>query len=73
MAVSSTARESWPDERKQTFDVKLAAFRKDAASAHPGRARDKVYRAMTRYLQGVAIRDEVTANDCKLAGTPGLP
>ena len=73
VAVSFTARESWSDERKQAFDVKLAAFRKDVASAHPGHARDKVYRAMTRYLQGVAIRDEVTANDRKLAGTRGMP
>ncbi len=73
VAVSFTERESWSDERKQAFDVKLAAFRKDAANAHPGRARDKVYRAMTRYLQGVAIRDEVTANDRKLAGTRGMP
>jgi hypothetical protein len=73
VAVSFTARDSWSDERKQAFDVKLAAFRKDAATAAPGHARDKVYRAMTRYLQGVAIRDEVTANDRKLAGTRGLP
>jgi hypothetical protein len=72
VAPCMTAREHWADDRKAAFDAKLAAFRKDAAT-HEGRARDKVYRAMRSYLQGVAIRDEVTANDRKLAGTRGLP
>jgi hypothetical protein len=67
-----TARAGWSDDRRVAFDTKLAGFRKDAAAAQ-GRDRDKVYREMRRYLHGVAIRDEVTANDRKLAGTRGLP
>ena len=72
VSTCMTARASWTDDRKAVFDAKLAGFRKSAATAN-GRARDKVYRDMRSYLQGVAIRDEVTANDRRLAGTRGLP
>ncbi|HEY1814658.1 MAG TPA: zf-HC2 domain-containing protein [Kofleriaceae bacterium] len=66
-------RDSWTDDRKAVFDSKLAAFRKDAVAAPTDRARDKIYRQMRSYLQDVAIRDVVTANDRKLAGTRGAP
>jgi Putative zinc-finger len=66
-------RESWSADRKVAFDAKLASFRKEAAAAQTSRERDKVYRSMRHYLHGVAIRDEVTANDRKLAATRGLP
>jgi hypothetical protein len=71
--VALTSRTQWSDDRKQVFDTKLAAFRHDIASAHDARPRNRAYRSMIRYLQGVAIRDEVTANDRKLAGTRGMP
>lgn len=65
-------RAAWTDDRKAVFDAKLAAFRKQAAAAN-GRARDRIYLDMRSYLHGVAIRDEVTANDRKFAATRGLP
>ncbi len=65
------ARENWPDDHKQVFDAKLAAFKTELAAAPEGRGRDKVYRAMTRYLQNAAIRDEVSATS--LADTKGAP
>jgi Putative zinc-finger len=73
VSTALAERESWADDRKAAFDVRLASFRKDAAAAPTSRARDKVYREMRDYLQGVAIRNVVTANDRKLAATRGLP
>lgn len=66
-----TARANWPDDHKQAFDTKLAAFKAELAAAPEGRGRDKVYRSMIRYLQNAAIRDEVSATS--LAGTRGAP
>jgi hypothetical protein len=71
--VALSSRSQWSDDRKQVFDTKLAALRRDVANAHDARPRNKAYRSMIRYLQGVAIRDEITANDRKLAGTRGMP
>jgi hypothetical protein len=65
------ARANWPDDHKQVFDTKLAAFNKDLAAAPEGRGRDKVYRAMIKYLQNAAIRDEVSGTS--LAATRGAP
>jgi anti-sigma factor RsiW len=66
-----TARANWPDDHKQAFDAKLAGFKTELAAAPEGRGRDKVYRAMIRYLQNAAIRDEVAATS--LADTRGAP
>ena len=66
--LARAARAQWPDDRKLAFDGKLAGFERELAAAADGRPRQKVYRAMIRYLQGVAIRDEVAANEPALAG-----
>lgn len=68
---ATKASASWPDDRKQAFDTKVAGFRNQLAAAPEGRGRDKVYRAMMRYLQNAAIRDAVS--DTTFADTKGAP
>jgi anti-sigma factor RsiW len=69
--ATKDARESWPDDRKQAFDTKLVAFQQRLVAAPEGRARDKVYREMSRYLLNAAIRDVVS--ETSFADTKGAP
>ena len=55
------------DDRKAAFDTRLAELCHDVDGAAEGRPRQKAYRTMIRYLQGVTIRDEIAANDLQLA------
>lgn len=66
--VAKDARAQWPDDRKQAFDAKLVELRKQIDGAAEGRPRQKAYRALIRYLQGAAIRDDVA-----LAEIRGVP
>lgn len=59
MKAASEARASWPADRQTAFDTRVAALNADIAHADEGRPRQRAYRALIRYLQGAAIRDEV--------------
>jgi hypothetical protein len=66
--LADEARPSWSDERKQTFDARVADLHSKIDRADEGAPRQRAYRALIRYLQGVAIRDEVAVNDRTFAG-----
>jgi Putative zinc-finger len=59
ITLARDARSHWADDRKQVFDAKLGELQHAVDSAPEGRARQKAYRAMIRYLQRVTTRDEV--------------
>lgn len=53
------ARSGWTDDRKRTFDARVAALEAAVDHADEGRARQQAYRSLNRYLQSAAVRDEV--------------
>lgn len=59
LAAARTESASWTDEQKQAFDTRIGELQAAIDGAAEGRARHTAYRAMIRYLQGAAIRDEV--------------
>jgi len=59
LAAARTESASWTDDQKQAFDAKVGELQAAIDGSAEGRARHKAYRAMIRYLQGAAIRDEV--------------
>jgi len=59
LAAARTESATWSDDQKQAFDAKVGELQAAIDGAAEGRARHKAYRAMLRYLQGAAIRDEV--------------
>jgi hypothetical protein len=63
LRVAHEARAGWTDERKQTFDHRVAALRHDVEIASEGRARHGAYRVLLRYLRNAAVRDEVALAD----------
>jgi anti-sigma factor RsiW len=52
-------RAYWSDDHKQQFDTHVAELKKQIAAATDGRPRQKAYRALIRYLQRAATRDDV--------------
>jgi hypothetical protein len=68
LAAAEDARGRWTDDRKRTFDAKVAQLRARIDRASEGRPRQAAYRELDRYLQNAAIRDEISANDRVLAG-----
>jgi anti-sigma factor RsiW len=64
-AVVDGERAKWSDERKQAYDTRVTELRAKIAGAAEGRPRQRAYRTLIRYLQHVAIRDDVV-----LAGVP---
>ncbi len=59
LADARTESARWSDEQKQTFETEVGQLQAAIDGATEGRARHAAYRAMIRYLQGAAIRDEV--------------
>lgn len=59
LAAARTESASWTGDQKQAFDGKVGELQAAIDGAAEGRDRHKAYRAMIRYLQGAAIRDEV--------------
>jgi len=49
----------WPADRKQVFEAHVAELQAAADAAAVGRPRQHAYRALIRYLQRAAIREEV--------------
>jgi anti-sigma factor RsiW len=61
-------RGHWTDDRKQAFDARVVELRHKVDGAGEERKRHAAYRALIRYLQGAAVRDEVA-----MAGVRGTP
>lgn len=59
LAAARTESAAWSADQKQAFDAKVGELQAAIDGAAEGRARHTAYRAMIRYLQGAAIRDEV--------------
>ena len=58
---AAQARAGWTADRKQTFDARVAVLRAKIDAASDEHARQAGYRALIRYLQRAAVRDEVAA------------
>jgi hypothetical protein len=63
LQLAREARERWSEDRKQAFDARVADLHKQIDSAAEGHPRQRAYRALIRYLQHAAVRDEVTLAD----------
>ncbi|HSN27473.1 MAG TPA: anti-sigma factor [Kofleriaceae bacterium] len=59
LADARTESARWTEDQKRTFEAEVGELQAAVDGAAEGRARHKAYRAMIRYLQGAAIRDEV--------------
>jgi hypothetical protein len=57
--LADEARVGWSDDRKHAFDTRVATLQAAIDHAAEGRDRQHAYRALIRYLQGAAVRDEV--------------
>jgi len=57
--LATDERTKWTADRQQTFDTRVAEMRAAIGAADAGRARQKAYRDLIRYLQHAAVRDEV--------------
>ena len=68
MPLAQDARARWTEERKHTFDARVAELRKQIDGAAEGRPRQHAYRALIRYLQNAAVRDEIALAD--VGGAP---
>jgi predicted anti-sigma-YlaC factor YlaD len=63
LKLAHEARERWSDDRRQAFDTRVAELRKQIDGAAEGAPRHRAYRALIRYLQRAAVRDEITLAD----------
>ena len=59
LASAKAESAQWSDDQKKAFDGTVAELQASVDAAAEGRPRQKAYRALIRYLQGAAIRDEV--------------
>jgi hypothetical protein len=66
LPLAKEARARWTETQQHEFDARVAELDHAVASAGDERARQRSYRALIRYLQRAAIRDEVA-----LAGIGG--
>ena len=57
--LAKQARPRWAADQVQQFDTQLAALHRDVDRAQDDRGRQRAYRAMIRYLQRAAVRDDV--------------
>ncbi|MGE0548212.1 MAG: anti-sigma factor [Kofleriaceae bacterium] len=59
LAIAHEVRAGWPAERQASFDSNVAALQRAVSGAAEGRPRQKALRALIRYLDRAAARDEV--------------
>lgn len=59
--IALEQRARWDDERKQLFDAELDQLRRHVEFAPEGRARQRAYRAVIRFLQRATTRDHMVA------------
>jgi hypothetical protein len=68
MPIANEAKARLDDAGKREFEARLAALEQDITTAKNERARQRQYRSLIRFLQRVAVRDDVA-----LASTGGTP
>lgn len=68
LALANEERARWSAPERDTFDTHVADLRRTIENAEDGRPKQKAWRALIRYLQNAAVRDEVA-----LAATGGAP
>ncbi len=61
MKLAEDERATWSDDQKREFDAHVAELRAKIDHAAEGRPRQQAYRALAKYLQGAAVRDQVAA------------
>ena len=59
LPLAKEARARWSETQQHEFDARVAELDHKVASAPDERARQRSYRALIRYLQRAAIRDDV--------------
>jgi anti-sigma factor RsiW len=59
LALAKDSRGRWSEDQQHTFDARIAELQKAVTTADAGRARQKAYRALIRYLQNATVRDQV--------------
>jgi hypothetical protein len=57
--LAKEARARWSEAQQHEFDARVAELDQQIAAARDDRAKQHGYRALIRYLQRAAIRDEV--------------
>lgn len=60
LVLANEARVQWSESQQTTFDTHVAELRGEIADAGDGRPKQKAWRALVRYLQTAAVRNEVT-------------
>jgi hypothetical protein len=68
LPLAKEARAHWSEAQQHEFDAHVAELDRAVASAGDDRAKQRSYRALIRYLQRAAIRDDVA-----LANIGGAP
>ena len=66
LPLAQEARSRWAESQRQAFDTRLVELQREVSNATSERVRQRHYRALIRYLQRAAIRDDVA-----LASTGG--
>jgi hypothetical protein len=59
LELSVSASVQWTRDQKIAFETKVASLHEDIHRAPEGRARQRAWRTLIRYLQGAIVRDEV--------------
>lgn len=59
LPLAKEAHARWSESQQQEFDTRVAELDRKVATAPDERARQRSYRALIRYLQRAAIRDDV--------------
>lgn len=59
LALAAEARGTWSEEQRVVFDARVAELRASIDAADEGRAKQRAWRAMNRYLQAALTRDQV--------------
>ncbi len=67
LALANEERARWSAADRDTFDSHVADLRRSIENAEAGRPTQKAWRALIRYLQNAAIRDDVAL---AFGGTP---
>jgi hypothetical protein len=58
-ALATEARGTWTDAQRATFDAKVGELRVAVDRAVDGRARQRAWRALNRFLQNTITRDDI--------------
>jgi hypothetical protein len=59
LALAKETNARWNQEQRASFDAQVADLQRAVDTAEPGRAQQRAYRALNRYLQNTLTRDTV--------------